>query len=105
MTITEADIRAWLTFNLTPAVVPEAVLQSTINKILELYPDDPALGSPFNTGNDTFGMPGFKRLAAICKTSKPYKHTFFRLTAVTQSVTMSSIRSVGPGARLLHISG
>ena len=67
--ISEEDIRAWLNFNLTPAVVPEEVLQSTIDRILELYPDDPALGSPFNTGNETFGMPGFKRLAAICECS------------------------------------
>ena len=26
-------------------------LQSMINEILVLYPDDPALGSPYNTGN------------------------------------------------------
>ena len=64
--LTEADLRASLIFNLTPPVVPESVLQSTVDRILELYPDDPALGSPFNTGNNTFGLPGFKRAAAIC---------------------------------------
>ncbi|KJA13649.1 hypothetical protein HYPSUDRAFT_195686 [Hypholoma sublateritium FD-334 SS-4] len=63
--LTEADIRASLIFNLTPSVVPESVLQSTVDRILELYPDDPSLGSPFNTGNNTFGLPGFKRAAAI----------------------------------------
>ena len=34
--------------------------------ILELYPDDPALGSPFGTGNDRFGAgAAYKRAAAI----------------------------------------
>lgn len=33
---------------------------------MDLYPDNPALGSPFGTGNDTFGLsPEFKRVAAI----------------------------------------
>ncbi|KJA23957.1 hypothetical protein HYPSUDRAFT_1079387 [Hypholoma sublateritium FD-334 SS-4] len=62
---TEADIRASIISSFSPPLVSEALLQSTANKILELYPDDPALGSPFNTGNDTFGLPGFKRAAAI----------------------------------------
>ncbi|KAF9545226.1 esterase 1 [Agrocybe pediades] len=64
-TISEADLRAALIFNLTPPLVPEEDLQFTVDRILELYPDDPAVGSPFNTGNETFGMPGFKRAAAI----------------------------------------
>ncbi|MBW0474430.1 hypothetical protein O181_014145 [Austropuccinia psidii MF-1] len=34
-------------------------------RVAELYPDDPSLGSPFGSGNDTFGQqPIFKRLAA-----------------------------------------
>ncbi|KAE9397229.1 esterase 1 [Gymnopus androsaceus JB14] len=51
-----------------PAVasVSESQLESAAAKVLQLYPDIPALGSPFNTGNDTFGLsPGFKRAAAI----------------------------------------
>jgi len=36
-------------------------------KLLQLYPDDPAVGSPYNTGSETFGIPGFKRIAAIRK--------------------------------------
>jgi hypothetical protein len=35
------------------------------NKLLKLYPDIPALGSPYNTGNETFGLsPQFKRIAS-----------------------------------------
>ncbi|KAL5532554.1 hypothetical protein ACEPAF_4328 [Sanghuangporus sanghuang] len=35
-------------------------------EIIELYPDDPSFGSPFGTGNETFGLsPVFKRAAAI----------------------------------------
>ena len=37
-----------------------------IGGILELYPDVPALGSPFGTGNETFGLNSeFKRASAI----------------------------------------
>ena len=33
---------------------------------MQLYPDDPALGSPFGTGNETFGISSqYKRVAAI----------------------------------------
>ena len=38
-------------------------------KLLQLYPDDPAAGSPYNTGTETFGIPGFKRTASIRKCS------------------------------------
>ncbi|KAE9385803.1 hypothetical protein BT96DRAFT_981948 [Gymnopus androsaceus JB14] len=51
-----------------PAVesVSESQLENATKEILELYPAIPALGSPFNTGNDTFGLsPGFKRASAI----------------------------------------
>lgn len=39
---------------------------SVYGHLLRLYPDDPVLGSPFGTGNETFGLaPQFKRAAAI----------------------------------------
>lgn len=40
---------------------------STVNKILDLYPDDPALGCPFRTGGETFASQGaqYKRRAAL----------------------------------------
>ncbi|KAJ6588233.1 esterase 1 [Mycena capillaripes] len=41
-------------------------LKVAAQTIVNLYPNDPALGSPFNTGNETFGLPPqFKRAAAI----------------------------------------
>ncbi|KAJ7118439.1 extracellular triacylglycerol lipase precursor [Mycena crocata] len=41
-------------------------LEESVLKLLQLYPDIPALGSPFNTGNETFGLSSqYKRAAAI----------------------------------------
>ncbi|ESK89102.1 extracellular triacylglycerol lipase precursor [Moniliophthora roreri MCA 2997] len=41
-------------------------LDAAVDAILELYPDIPALGCPFNTGNETFGLSTtYKRTAAI----------------------------------------
>ncbi|KAJ7111464.1 extracellular triacylglycerol lipase precursor [Mycena epipterygia] len=49
----------------SPSVSPKT-LESAVLTLLQLYPDIPALGSPFNTGNDTFGLSSqFKRYAAI----------------------------------------
>ena len=37
-----------------------------IDRLLELYPDNPALGSPFGTGNETFGKTAtWKRAVAM----------------------------------------
>ena len=37
-----------------------------MNTLFQLYPDIPALGCPFGTGNDTFGLSStFKQAAAI----------------------------------------
>ncbi|KAJ7169227.1 extracellular triacylglycerol lipase precursor [Mycena crocata] len=43
-----------------------AALDRAIDALLQRYPEVPALGSPFNTGNETFGLnPLFKRAAAV----------------------------------------
>ncbi|KAF8178205.1 Alpha/Beta hydrolase protein [Mycena galopus ATCC 62051] len=43
-----------------------SLLQNATDTLLELYPDIPALGCPFDTGNDTFGIsPVFKQAAAL----------------------------------------
>ena len=64
--LTTADINATIIANFSPPIVNPTVLQNAANKLLELYPDVPALGSPFNTGNNTFGLPsGYKREAAM----------------------------------------
>ena len=39
---------------------------ASVQDILALYPDEPALGSPFGTGNETFGLhPGYKRISSL----------------------------------------
>lgn len=41
-------------------------LEQDMQTILQLYPDDPALGCPFGTGNETFGLSSqYKRASAI----------------------------------------
>jgi len=48
--------------------VPSADLNASITALLNIYPDVPALGSPFDTGNNTFGLNSqYKRFAAMGK--------------------------------------
>jgi carboxylesterase type B len=64
--ITDDDLRNTIISNFSPPIVDPAVLAAAADKLLELYPADPALGSPFNTGNQTFGLSAnYKRQAAI----------------------------------------
>jgi acetylcholinesterase len=57
-----------LVSNFSISGVATPALVGVINRILELYPDIPSLGSPYNTGNETFGLSSqFKRYAAICE--------------------------------------
>ncbi|KAK0455225.1 extracellular triacylglycerol lipase precursor [Desarmillaria tabescens] len=59
---TEEVIRSIVNSNYSPPAIPTDVM----NELMDLYPDDPAEGSPYNTGNETFGLsPGFKRISAI----------------------------------------
>lgn len=52
--------------NYSLSSTPDIHLAEAVDRLLELYPDIPALGSPFSTGDDTFGLDSeFKRLAAI----------------------------------------
>ena len=45
---------------------PPAAFRRDLQALLQLYPDDPALGSPFGTGNETFGAgKEYKRAAAL----------------------------------------
>ncbi|KAF8961997.1 esterase 1 [Flammula alnicola] len=65
-TNSEEDISEFLTTGFTPSLVSPAAQAATIERILQLYPDEPALGSPFGTGNNTFGLSSeYKRFAAI----------------------------------------
>ncbi|KJA28219.1 hypothetical protein HYPSUDRAFT_34618 [Hypholoma sublateritium FD-334 SS-4] len=61
-----AEIEDALTAMFLPSVVSPEKLGATIASTFTLYPDIPALGSPFGTGNDTFGLSSqYKRYAAI----------------------------------------
>ncbi|KAJ7579028.1 esterase 1 [Mycena floridula] len=65
---TSQVINSLLLSNFSPSVVGVApsALPASATKLLELYPDEPYLGSPFNTGNETFGLSsGYKRITAL----------------------------------------
>ena len=48
-----------------PSEVPQPMHMAIADKLLELYPDDPEDGSPFGTGNQTFGLSSqYKRASA-----------------------------------------
>jgi len=66
------DISIWLNANATPSPLGPDALGAGIDKVMSLYPDDPSAGSPFGTGNETFGTgSGYKREAAICMSLTP----------------------------------
>ena len=67
-TSTDQDILNFLVGYADPSDLgpPPSALTSAIDTLLELYPDDPALGSPFGTGDETFGLGSeYKRVAAM----------------------------------------
>ncbi|KAL0567947.1 hypothetical protein V5O48_014043 [Marasmius crinis-equi] len=46
----------------------EKEIQQIIDRVLKAYPNIPSLGSPFGTGNNTFGLDrGYKRASAVGK--------------------------------------
>ena len=66
--LSESSITEHLIANYSPPLVSPQTLESHVQELLQLYPDIPALGSPFNTGNDTFGLGSlYKQWAAICE--------------------------------------
>jgi len=59
-------ISMWLNANATPSPLGADALSAGMDKVMSLYPDDPSAGSPFGTGNQTFGTgTGYKWGAAI----------------------------------------
>ena len=62
----EQELKNDIIANFTPPVGPQDALDDVADKLLQLYPNVPALGSPYNTGNETFGLSSvFKQAAAI----------------------------------------
>ncbi|RDB17235.1 Lipase 1 [Hypsizygus marmoreus] len=52
--------------NFSPPLTTPSDLRRSVDRLFKLYPDVPALGSPFNTGNETFGLSSvYKQAAAI----------------------------------------
>ncbi|KAF5333757.1 hypothetical protein D9758_016575 [Tetrapyrgos nigripes] len=59
-------IESFVVANFSPPLVSTQSFDDAVKQLVALYPEDPALGSPFNTGNETFGLvPGYKRAAAL----------------------------------------
>ncbi|KAL0569301.1 hypothetical protein V5O48_012665 [Marasmius crinis-equi] len=60
-------------------------IQRITEHILEAYPNVPSLGSPFDTGNDTFGLdPSYKRVSAVLGDSLFQSHRRFLLEQLAQ---------------------
>lgn len=95
----EDEIRQYIIANYSPPIVPPAELDRAVDRLLQLYPDIPALGSPFGTGDETFHLPSsFKRISALGKDLTSLKlyfpsHTHFQL------VIFGSSRSGDSGNR------
>ena len=51
--------------NSTPSYLTREVQDQVVEKLLELYPDDPPFGSPHNTGNETFGLSTHFKRASV----------------------------------------
>ncbi|KAI0746063.1 esterase 1 [Earliella scabrosa] len=65
---TEAQIRAFLIGATLPFQQgpPPEDFTAALDTLLEVYPEDPTIGSPYGTGAETFGLsPQYKRLASI----------------------------------------
>ena len=63
---TDAQVLEFLTEFDQPFSTPSQKFQDDMQRLLQLYPDNPALGCPFGTGNETFGLSSqYKRAAAI----------------------------------------
>ncbi|KAJ6578539.1 esterase 1 [Mycena capillaripes] len=61
-----AMIESFLFSNYTTPTTSAQKLKGAVQKLVQLYPDVPSFGSPFNTGNETFGQSTeWKRYAAI----------------------------------------
>ncbi|KAG2008150.1 lipase I [Coprinopsis cinerea AmutBmut pab1-1] len=61
-----ADLEAGIIASVSPPLVDSTQFEQAIDGLMEQYPDVPALGSPYNTGDELFGFPSvYKRHSAI----------------------------------------
>ncbi|KAF5310382.1 hypothetical protein D9611_012081 [Ephemerocybe angulata] len=64
--LTQDAIKDIIVTGYSPAATTEQELNRTVDKLLELYPEDPAVGSPYGTGEELFGLPAsYKRVASL----------------------------------------
>ncbi|CAE6470865.1 unnamed protein product [Rhizoctonia solani] len=62
---TTEDVVSFLTTQL-PGLTFGITNKTTVNELLKYYPADPSAGSPYNTGNNTFGKAAqYKRAASV----------------------------------------
>ena len=62
----DKEVYGLILASLSPPTVAPSLLDDVVTNLLRLYPDVPALGSPFGTGNETFGLSSvYKQRAAI----------------------------------------
>ncbi|ESK89898.1 extracellular triacylglycerol lipase precursor [Moniliophthora roreri MCA 2997] len=60
------DTRQGLFATFAPSPAGDEALQDAIADLTNIYPDDPSLGCPFGTGNQTFGLsPEYKHYCSI----------------------------------------
>ncbi|KAL1699162.1 hypothetical protein EV121DRAFT_296433 [Schizophyllum commune] len=70
-------------------------LESMIDEILVLYPDDPALGTPFGTGSGTFDLSTTaSRVSTIFDHGVDVQHLFHNLTNAAPEPSMLSSEQV-----------
>ncbi|KAK0447172.1 extracellular triacylglycerol lipase precursor [Armillaria borealis] len=85
---TDENIKDYIqtTYSAFPPYISDAIL----DRLLELYPDDPSLGSPYGTGNETFGHPvGWKRVASMNLTFDAQRRTW------TQTAAQAGVKAYG----------
>jgi acetylcholinesterase len=69
--LTSSSAEIAIMANFTPSLIPiigEQLLKYDVQRLLQLYPNDPVVGAPFGTGNQTFGLnQAYKQIAALGK--------------------------------------
>ena len=62
----EEEVYEHILAKVSPPMVAPPLVDDVVKIILRLYPNTPALGSPFGTGDETFGLSSvYKQTAAI----------------------------------------
>ncbi|KAL5518411.1 hypothetical protein ACEPAH_93 [Sanghuangporus vaninii] len=104
----------------SPSLVSSEEQASVINTALQMYPDDPASGSPFGTGNETFGLSSqLKRATAILcdvsftsprrsisqKASEQGVKVFAYLFTVPQAANLPAFVGVEHGSDKAYVGG